>query len=207
MNANTRSLAAALAPALVLTACARPVQQAAPRVTELPPHVTAAPDSSVPPAGAEPDPEPNPRPESTNEELRREAARVLDDWHDAAADADRDRYLDHFSADAVFLGTDPAERWDLAAFTAYVDKYFPQGGWSYTASDRHVVLGPYAQVAWFDEILSNDKYGALRGTGALRRDGDTWRIAHYSMTFTIPNDLSKSVTDAVKAYNGSPDGQ
>ncbi|MEM9802988.1 MAG: hypothetical protein AAGA20_21875, partial [Planctomycetota bacterium] len=39
-------------------------------------------------------------------ELRTEAARVLDDWHEAAAVGDRDRYIGHFAPDAVFLGTD-----------------------------------------------------------------------------------------------------
>lgn len=215
MNANPRSLGAAVLPALSLVACAGPVEQAAPRVTSLPPHVTRMPDPSVPEGSERPSdaaefsgesPRPIDRDPST-EELRRDAALVLDDWHAAAAEADRDRYLGHFTADAVFLGTDPKERWDLATFTAYVDEYFPQGGWTYEASQRHVVVGPHGRVAWFDEVLTNDKYGALRGTGALRRDGGSWRIAHYSMTFTIPNDLSKAVTDAVKAYDAEGPGR
>ncbi|MDG1707972.1 MAG: hypothetical protein P8H03_04380, partial [Emcibacteraceae bacterium] len=31
---------------------------------------------------------------------------VLDDFHDAAAKADKDRYLGHFTEDGAFLGTD-----------------------------------------------------------------------------------------------------
>lgn len=138
----------------------------------------------------------------SNAVLRTEASRVLDDWHDAASVGDRDRYIAHFSPDAVFLGTDASERWDLATFTAYVDDHFgPGGGWTYRASNRHVVIGPNKQVAWFDEALENDSYGELRGSGALRRDGDTWRIAHYNMTFTIPNGIAKRVVDIVR-YGG-----
>lgn len=152
----------------------------------------------APPAGREP----------TRAALRAEAGRVLDDWHDAAAVGDRNRYVDHFSPDAVFLGTDATERWDLATFTAYVDEHFrPGAGWAYTPSDRHVILGPDEKIAWFDEKLTSNKYGELRGTGALRRDGDTWRIAHYSMTFTVPNDVGSQVVQLVRAYFESKEGE
>lgn len=132
--------------------------------------------------------------------LRKEADRVLDDWHGAAAAADRKRYLSHFALDAVFLGTDAAERWDLAAFTAYVDVHFPRGGWTFTPLKRYVMFGPSEEVAWFDEQLLSDSYGDVRGSGALRRDGDTWRIVHYNMAFTIPNDVQPGVTDLVEKY-------
>ena len=129
-----------------------------------------------------------------------EAHRVVDDWHDAAARGDRNRYLDHFGPTAIFLGTDASERWDLAGFTVYVDENFKPGrGWAYTPSKRHVVLGPGKDIAWFDEELESSGYGALRGTGALARNGDTWRIVLYSMTFTIPNEISGEVVDLVRA--------
>lgn len=133
--------------------------------------------------------------EPSSSTLVAEAHRVLDDWHDAAARGDRNRYLDHFGPTAIFMGTDASERWDLAGFTVYVDEHFKPGrGWEYTPSKRHVVLGPGKDVAWFDEALSTS-WGSdvVRGTGALRRDDDTWRIVHYSMTFTIPNDVSGEV--------------
>ena len=53
-----------------------------------------------------------------------EVARVLDDWHDAAASADEARYFGHLSSDSVFLGTDATERWDVAAFRAYAHPHF-----------------------------------------------------------------------------------
>src|SRR6516162_8245242 len=54
----------------------------------------------------------------------REVARELDDFHDAAAHADEARYFGHFAPDAVFLGTDATERWDLAAFGEYAHPHF-----------------------------------------------------------------------------------
>ena len=41
---------------------------------------------------------------------------ALDDWHRAASAADEARYFSHLADDAVFLGTDATERWDVRAF-------------------------------------------------------------------------------------------
>lgn len=138
----------------------------------------------------------------TQTQLREEANRVVDDWHQAASVADRDRYLGHFAPDAVFLGTDPDERWDLESFTAYVDTYFapPYQGWTFDPSDRHVVLGLNSEIAWFDEKLTSQKYGSVRGTGVLRRVGDSWRLSHYSMTLAVPNGAMEAVREAIVSF-------
>lgn len=140
------------------------------------------------------------RPKSvTDVALELEASTVLDDWHNAASVGDRDRYVGHFAPDAVFLGTDETERWDLATFTAYVDEHFRPGkGWSYTPFNRYVMLSPARDLAWFDEQLDSAGYGALRGTGVLRREEDSWKIVHYSMTFTIPNEVARDVVGVVR---------
>lgn len=122
---------------------------------------------------------------------------VLDDWHDAAARADQERYLGHFAPDAVFLGTDPDERWTLEEFTDYVRKFFPQGGWTYHPHDRHVAFSADRRTAWFDEALTHGRYGELRGTGVLRRREGEWQLAHYSLTFTIPNEVATRVVEVV----------
>lgn len=133
-------------------------------------------------------------------ELTRQANSALDDWHQAASVGDRDRYVAHFALDAVFLGTDRTERWDLAEFTAYVDQYFkPGSGWTYVPIERFVTLSSDGSIAWFDERLSSHSYGEVRGTGVLRREGDAWRIVHYSMTFTIPNAVAREVVEVVRS--------
>jgi hypothetical protein len=43
--------------------------------------------------------------------------RVIDDWHQAASVADENTYFGHMSPDAVFLGTDATERWELTSFS------------------------------------------------------------------------------------------
>ncbi len=125
---------------------------------------------------------------------------VLDDWHLAAAQADASRYFGHFAADAVFIGTDATERWDLAAFKSFAMPYFERGkAWTYKATRRHVMLSPSGRTAWFDEQLHNAKYGAVRGSGTLIRTGNRWRIAHYVMSFPIPNGVAGKVIAIVRA--------
>ncbi len=161
-----------------------------------------SPTSEAPPQSTpEMTPEVTPGPPTSDPDARRFAIEVvIDDWHAAAAEADEERYLGHFTTDAVFLGTDASERWTLDEFTEYVREHFPRGGWAYTPHDRHVSLGADGKLAWFDEQLSNDGYGELRGTGVLRRQDGDWRIAHYSMTLTVPNGVASRVVQLIRDW-------
>src|SRR5262245_38868277 len=70
-----------------------------------------------------------------------EIGRVLDDFHDAAAKADEERYFGHLGKDSVFLGTDAKERWDKEAFRAFAHPYFAKGkAWSFRATRRATVV-------------------------------------------------------------------
>jgi ketosteroid isomerase-like protein len=131
----------------------------------------------------------------------RRVAAVLDELHAAASAADGARYFRLFDGDAVFLGTDASERWPIAEFRAYAQARFDTGrGWTYAVTARHVSLGPGGDTAWFDEALTNEKYGACRGTGVLiRRDG-TWRIAQYNLTIPVPNDLALELARMIRAH-------
>ncbi len=66
-------------------------------------------------------------------------AAVLDDLHEAASEADGERYFNLYADNAVFLGTDITERWTIEAFKAYAQARFDQGtGWTYTPQSRHL---------------------------------------------------------------------
>jgi ketosteroid isomerase-like protein len=120
---------------------------------------------------------------------------VIDDWHDAAADADEKRYFAHLEDGAVFLGTDASERWDKAAFRRYAHRHFAKGkAWSFRSARRDVIVSDDARIAWFDEDLVTPNLGPARGSGVLRKGGDgVWRIAHYNLAITVPNDRFKAV--------------
>ncbi len=125
---------------------------------------------------------------------------VLDTLHDAAARADAERYFACFDDEAVFLGTDPAERWPFAVFRDYAAKRFATGtGWTYRVKERVTSIGADGRAAWFDERLVNEKYGECRGTGVLLLRTDGWRIVQYNLTIPIPNDLAGRVVEMIRA--------
>ena len=122
---------------------------------------------------------------------------VLDDFHKAASDADEARYFGHMAEDAVFIGTDATERWDRKTFREYAHPHFAAGkGWTYTPRDRHVDI--HGDVAWFDELLDNAKYGECRGTGVLRKVGGTWKIVQYSLSIPIPIAVAGEVVKMIR---------
>jgi ketosteroid isomerase-like protein len=132
----------------------------------------------------------------------------LDTFHAAAAVADFNAYFNCFTDDAIFLGTDATERWTVDQFKAYCKPYFDQGkGWVYTPRDRHLMFVPGYDHAfiYFDELLDNAKYGTCRGTGVMVLAGSppAWRIAHYSLSFMIPNDKAAEVTTITKSASTS----
>jgi uncharacterized protein (TIGR02246 family) len=124
---------------------------------------------------------------------------VLTAFHTAASEADGELYFSLLADDAVYIGTDASERWTVAEFRAFAEPYFSAGhGWTYTATSRHIVIGPDGATAWFDELLSNQAYGATRGTGVLVRTDDGWRIAQYHLTIPVPNELARQVVAMIE---------
>jgi len=120
--------------------------------------------------------------------------RELDDFHDAAARADEGRYFAHFAPDAVFVGTDATERWDVAAFRAYAHPHFARGkAWSFRGVRRRIALR--GDVAWFEEDLETANLGPARGSGVLAFLDGRWRIEQYVLSITVPNDKFAAVKE------------
>lgn len=114
---------------------------------------------------------------------------VLDDWHDAAADADEARYFGHLSSDSIFMGTDATERWDKPAFLKFAHPHFAKGkAWKFHAARRSITVDEPGRVAHFDEDLVTEKLGPARGSGVLVYRDDAWQIIQYNLALTIPND-------------------
>jgi len=124
---------------------------------------------------------------------------VLDDWHAAAAGSDLERYLDHLTEDAIFLGTDATERWNRDQLRAYATAPFAAGrGWRMRSVRRDVVVR--GDVAYFDEDLDAVNLGPARGSGVLVRGADgRWRIGQYNLALTIANDRFDEVRDLLRA--------
>lgn len=134
-----------------------------------------------------------------------QVAAVLDDWHAAAAAADEKRYFDHLSEDSIFLGTDATERWTKAEFLAYAHPHFAKGrAWTFKPVRRDVVVAKDGAMAWFDEDLATEGLGPCRGSGVLAFDGTRWRIVHYNLALTVPNEVVRDVKALIEGRQKAP---
>ena len=125
---------------------------------------------------------------------------LLDGFHDDAANARFDAYFSRFATEAYFLGTDSTERWSVEQFREYASAPFQAGtGWRYDVVERNVRISD--DIAWFDEQLDNQKLGRCRGTGVIIREAGEWKIAHYSLTMLIPNQIAEQVGTLSRTKN------
>lgn len=122
---------------------------------------------------------------------------VLDQLHANAGSASWDAYFSLYTDDAIFLGTDAGERWDMPTFKSYAS---PTKGWVYDMTERNIDLTPDGDHAWFDELLMSAKYGVSRGTGVLIRTDAGWKIAQYHLVFPIPNDIAAGITQQIQTF-------
>lgn len=143
---------------------------------------------------------PAPAPLAAGEDVAAGIRRTLDAWHEAAANADEAKYFSYFAEDAVFLGTDATERWDLPAFRAYAHPHFARGkAWTMRAKARDVRVSEDGMLAWFDEELESEGLGPARGSGVLRRDDrGVYKIVHYNLSLTIPNGRFAAVREVLE---------
>ena len=143
------------------------------------------------PLGSEPAP---------REDAVAEVKAVLTDFHAAAAEGDAERYFGHMAPDAVFFGTDATERWPYDEYVALLRPYFEQGVKIENAPvSQNVYVSEDGRFAWFDEELDKPRYGAMRGTGVLRRTDDGWKLVQFHLTFPIPNEILTDVVKLVRA--------
>jgi ketosteroid isomerase-like protein len=118
---------------------------------------------------------------------------TLDAWHKAAGEAKFDVYFGMMTQDAVFIGTDATENWNRKAFEAFAKPYFDRGkAWNFTALERHIYFDKNGKTAWFDELL-NTQMKICRGSGVMVKVGKDWKVQHYVLSMTIPNDNTNEV--------------
>jgi len=122
---------------------------------------------------------------------------TLDAWHKAAAEAKFDVYFGMMTEDAIFIGTDPSENWNKIAFQAFAKPYFDKGkAWNFKAIERHIYFDKSGKLAWFDELL-NTQMKICRGSGVLVKIGAAWKIKHYVLSITIPNENTDEVVKII----------
>lgn len=118
---------------------------------------------------------------------------LLNNWHKAAAEANFDNYFNVMHDESIFIGTDATENWNKQEFMAYSKPYFDKGkAWSFTAIERNIYFSKDKKTAWFDELL-NTQMKICRGSGILVQEKGIWKIKHYVLSMTVPNENSNEV--------------
>ena len=117
---------------------------------------------------------------------------LLDGLHQDAHEGNFDSYFSRYSSNAIFLGTDKTERWNMEEFKSYAKQAFLDGhGWTYTVVNRN--WEGDGNLRWFDEILFNEKLGHCRGTGVVELVNGQWKISNYALAMLIPNSIAAGV--------------
>tara|TARA_R110001583_G_scaffold83631_3_gene220703 strand:+ start:9249 stop:9809 length:561 start_codon:yes stop_codon:yes gene_type:complete len=132
--------------------------------------------------------------EKVNVLLEKEAiGTMLDGWHKSAAAANFEIYFEAMTDKSVFIGTDASENWTIKEFKNFSKPYFDKGkAWSFTPIERNIYVYNDGKIAWFDELLDT-WMGVCRGSGVLKKVDTMWKIEHYVLSLTIPNENIQEV--------------
>jgi hypothetical protein len=131
--------------------------------------------------------------EEKNQSKKQNVMEIIDNWHKAAAETNYEAYFDAMAEESIFIGTDATENWNKSAFQAFAKPYFDKGkAWSFKAIERNIYFSKDGKMAWFDELLST-QMKICRGSGVLVQENGQWKIKHYVLSMTIPNDNTDEV--------------
>jgi SnoaL-like domain len=132
---------------------------------------------------------------SSMEDDKKQIAAMLDSFNLEAARADYSGYFNNYTSDAIFIGTDPTERWNKEQFMVWAKPYFDRGkAWNFKSIDRHIYIDENKNTAWFDELL-NTQMKICRGSGVVVKKGNEWKIQQYVLSMTMPNN---QINEALK---------
>lgn len=122
--------------------------------------------------------------------------RLLDNWHRAAAEANDDVFFGSMTEECIYIGTDISEKWKRDELREWSAKYFDrESAWSFTPREREIYLDN--DIAWFDEKLDT-WMGECRGSGVLKKTKEGWKLKHYHLSVTVPNEKIQDFIELVE---------
>ena len=131
---------------------------------------------------------------------KKEINKTLAHWHKAAAEANFEDYFSAMAPQAIFIGTDPTEHWTKKEFMTYAKPYFDKGkAWSFSSLERFIYHQKDENIAWFDELLTT-QMGLCRGSGVVEKINGQWKIKHYVLSISIPNEDVSEVVQLKKSF-------
>ena len=141
--------------------------------------------------------------ETAEPALAKQVNAFVDTWHDDAANA-RMAFFDKIAKDGVYIGTDKTELWHKDEFKTWAKKYFERkSAWAFKPIRRNVYTTPDKHIIWFDELLDT-QMGVCQASGVIHRTATGFEIEHYQLSIAVPNDVAKSVTQAIKEFEAKP---
>lgn len=136
----------------------------------------------------------------SNKKIEQEVNTLLNDWHQAAADADFNKYFSSIASNGYYIGTDESEVWTKSEFAAFSKPFFDKGrAWDFKVIKRQIKISGGKDIVWFNETL-NTWMGVCRGSGVLQYDGELkkYLIREYVLSLTVPNDKMREVIDVIE---------
>ncbi len=136
---------------------------------------------------------------------------MLNNWHKAAAEAKFDDYFNLLSDESIYIGTDATENWNKKEFQNFAKPYFDRGkAWNFKTIERNIYFSEDQKMIWFDELLDT-QMKICRGSGIMILENNQWKIKHYVLSMTIPNDnvdevvkVKSIIEDKILQENKSP---
>jgi hypothetical protein len=134
--------------------------------------------------------------------IKGQANTLITNWHLAASEANYDNYFNVMDSVSVFIGTDATENWTKSQFKNFSKPYFDKGkAWDFKTIERNIYVNVSGNFVWFDELLDT-WMGTCRGSGVLEKTESNWKLKHYVLSVSIPNEDIKSII-AIKKENDS----
>ncbi len=122
---------------------------------------------------------------------------MLTEWHQAATNAYADTYFGLMTDDSYFIGTDASERWNRSEFQSFAKGAFKEApAWDFKLLERNIEMDEDKNRVWFDEKLDT-WMGICRGSGVAVNTPEGWKIKHYVLSVTIPNDKVRAVKQLI----------
>lgn len=130
--------------------------------------------------------------------IKTEVNTLINNWHKAASEAKFNQYFGLMDSISVFIGTDASENWGKKEFKEFSKPYFDSGkAWSFKPLERNIYINKTGDFVWFDELLTT-WMGTCRGSGVLEKNKKSWKIKHYVLSVSIPNNDVQAVISAKK---------
>ena len=130
-----------------------------------------------------------------NSEIKYSVDTLLNNWHKDAAQTNYNNYFGFMDSVSIYIGTDATENWSKKKFADFSKPYFDKGkAWDFRVLERNIYISKDANVVWFDELL-NTWMGTCRGSGVLEKYNSAWKLKHYVLSISIPNNNVKAVIE------------